>query len=57
MNKQTPRTDRATSQLLREGIAMKRAFGLPAARMFLITRNIPTRLAARILELTYDQRG
>lgn len=57
MANQTTRTDRATSDLLRAGLAMKRAFGLPAGIALLRRRGVAVDLAARVLARKYDQRG
>lgn len=53
----TPRADLATSRLLHEALAMKRAFGLLPAVTFLRRRGISAELAARVLARKHDQRG
>lgn len=57
MVKQTPKTDRATADLVRAGLAMKRAFGLPAGIALLRRHSVDAQLAARVLARKYDQRG
>jgi hypothetical protein len=52
----TRRTEHRTAKLLREGIAMRRAFGLPAAVAFLHQRVIEAPLAARMLAKRFDRR-
>lgn len=57
MQTQKPRTDHHTSQLVKEGIAMKRAFGDATGARFLSQRGVDAGLAARVLAHKYDQRG
>ncbi len=57
MQNKIPRTDTHTASLLREGLAMKRAFGDATGARFLSLRGVDAGLAARVLAQKYDQRG
>lgn len=49
MSEQTSRQDAGTAQLVKEALAMQRAFGDAAAFTFLQLRNIDAALAHRVL--------
>lgn len=55
MIEQHERTDRKTEAEVREALAMKRAFGMDAARTFLKLRDADPELVERVISSPRDQ--
>jgi hypothetical protein len=55
IEQQHPRTDHKTEAEVREAMAMRRAFGLDAAREFLKLRGVDQELANRVIEAKPDR--